>query len=162
MKRMIILSTLLFVGLLSIRTGKSQEVTSRETIIEHLCQHEWIIESASVEPGIDIGDGNLYTDFLLLMEPCDQDDIFDFRPDFTVVYKTGKLKCDHKSTDEIEKWELLNNNSIIHTTDDQGVVFEMQILHLDDSRFVWSVDLELSDNLNNVKSHTSTFVMVPK
>lgn len=82
----------------------------------------WVLTDFKAEPGIDWDiDGEIETDILAKLDPCDKDDAIIFRNDNKIYRHLGSDKCDEE--EEVEKengtWKYMPSTKELTMTDDQ-------------------------------------------
>lgn len=86
--------------------------TPAKTKTEILTSHAWKVNSWTIDPPYDNGDGTFTSDRLADMEACDKDNFITFQADGKLLYDEGTQKCDpdDPQTDP-GTWALLDNET---------------------------------------------------
>jgi hypothetical protein len=64
------------------------------TKTELLCSSPWKLTSLTIDPGLDVGNGVIITDFFAQYEPCSKDDLIKYNTNGQGIYDEGPTKCD--------------------------------------------------------------------
>lgn len=105
----------LFIAFTSCKKESDTAVTITATPAEYLTAGSWKTTAITINPGIDLGDGVLFTDLFSQMDLCEKDDLVIFNTNGTITADEGAIKCDPEmpQTSPDGTWKLSTDNKTL-------------------------------------------------
>lgn len=126
-------SALFSIVLLAACSDKSTPTPDPKTNQELLVSNEWVRVTQTVSPGVQDEDGNVYTNFLALEDPCERDNTVKYNTDGTAIYSAGQMKCEGDEDELFSTvWKMNTDGTVLTEDGEQYEIVEISedVLHL--------------------------------
>ncbi|MEQ8359622.1 MAG: DUF5004 domain-containing protein [Cytophagales bacterium] len=127
---------------------------------ELLTEGKWQITAMTIAPAVDLGGGNLVTDFYNnFLEECDRDDLLNWNADGTYAHEEGAISCDSAGTggevyDEGD-WSFNASETVLTEISNDGDTSTFTIVSITSSQIVATVIEEF-----DTTEHTITATLI--